>query len=184
MTIEAGYLTGEDLLSLGRTTPCELVRGKLQDMTPPGEEHGEISVNTAALLITHVRRHKLGKVVVESGFYTQRNPDTVRAPDVSFFSQARLGPEGLPKGYGVIAPDLAVEVVSPNDTAQDVETRVLEMLAAGVKRVWVLFPGTRTVHVYAQGGHVRVLHDYDTLAGEDVVPDFECPVSDLFDLQD
>lgn len=184
MNIDVRPKTGDDLLRLGKNRLCELVKGEFVDLTPPGEEHGEVAVNTAMLLADHTRRGKLGKVVVESGFFTARDPDTVRGPDVSFFRAESIGAEGLPQGYAVIAPDLAVEVVSPSDTSEEMEARAQELLASGVKQVWLVFPRTRTVHQCDPSGHVRVLKAEEMLSGGDVVPGFSCHVSELFDLQD
>lgn len=84
-------------------------------------------------------------------------------------------------GFWAVAPDLVAEVVSPNDTAQDVQAKVVEWLAAGVRLVWVVYPDERMVTEYRSLSQVRVLTARDSLDGSDVVPGFTCPLSDLFD---
>lgn len=169
--------TGSDLLEL--SGDYELEEGKLVTVTPPGGEHGEIVVELATLLQAHCKAHQLGKVVVESGFYLSRSPDTVRAPDISFYSLARLGSRS-PTGYFEIAPDLAVEVISPHDSGEETEARVRQFLAAGVGEVWIIYPRSQTIHRYRHDGRALVLSSQDALLGEDLVPKFYCRLSDIF----
>ncbi|MEW6283431.1 MAG: Uma2 family endonuclease [Candidatus Eremiobacterota bacterium] len=172
--------TGEDLWLLGGKGRYELVRGRLVELTPPGGEHGEVATNAVVILKPFVRAHKLGRVVAESGFYVARNPDTVRGPDVAFYSRKRV-PDRAPAGYFAVAPDLVVEVVSPNDAAQELEERVRELLAAGVGRVWVLYPRTRSAHVYRADGQVRHLAGDALIEDEELLPGFSCPLSAFFE---
>ncbi len=100
----------------------ELVEGELREMPPAGARHGDAAAALTILLGQHVRAHRLGRVLAaETGFRISRNPDTVRAPDISFVSRERVPPDGPPEGYWELAPDLAVEVVSPNNTAAEVQ---------------------------------------------------------------
>ena len=180
MTVNT-LLSGEELWDHPQRDRYELVRGELHEVTPPGGEHGEVACNAAYLVKHHVKKNKLGKVLVESGFYIERNPDTVRGPDVAFYSLATLPASGLPKTFVTFSPDLAIEIVSPNDSSEDVEEKVQEYLKAGVKRVWAVHPRTRSVYVYGPGATVRILHENDDLTGEDVLPGFQCKVHELFD---
>lgn len=107
-------------------------------------------------------------------------PNLVRKPDVSFVRHGRLPGEQPPRGHCAIPPDLAVEVVSPNDEAEEVEEKLSEYLGAGVALVWVAYPRTRTVYVYRRDGTANRLTEAQELSGEDVVPGFSCPVRDLF----
>jgi Uma2 family endonuclease len=155
----------------------ELIEGVLHTMTPPGERHGEIGASLTILLGQYVRQHGLGRVYTEVGFRLRRDPDTVRAPDASFVARARLqGPVGGPK-YFEGAPDLAVEVLSPNDTVRETEEKFAQYFAAGCRLGWLVDPPRETVAVYrAPGAAVRTLGLDDVLDGEEVVPGFACRV--------
>src|SRR5262249_49528516 len=110
-------MTAEDLFQLPDDNyKYELVEGGLIRMLPTGGEHGDVTMNAGFLLKGYVKAHDLGIVcAAETGFILKRNPDTVRAPDASFVAKERIPPGGIPKGYWPLAPDLAVEVISPND---------------------------------------------------------------------
>ena len=108
------------------------------------------------------------------------DPRKVRRPDVSFIRADRLPAEEDREGHCRIAPDLAVEVISPNDLYTDVDEKVEEYLAAGVRQVWVLNPSTRTLRVHRCDGTQNYLREQDELTGEDVVPGFRCRVGALF----
>ncbi len=108
------------------------------------------------------------------------HPDRVRKPDVSAVLRDRLPVEQLDEGYITIAPDLAVEVISPNDLAYEVEKKVREYLEAGVRLVWVVYPPTRLVRIHRADQTVAELRESDELSGEDVIPGFRCRVGDLF----
>jgi hypothetical protein len=107
-------------------------------------------------------------------------PSRVRKPDASFICRGRLPGEQLPEGHCPIAPDLAVEVVSPHDLYYEVDAKVADYLAAGVRLVWVVSPPTRTVTVYRPDGSGARLREADELTGEDVLPGFRCPVAVIF----
>ena len=158
----------------------ELIRGELIEMSPPGGTHGYIAAEISRLLKNFVNDRELGVVLVETGFQLTVGPDTVRAPDISFVAGKNLPPEGLPDGYLSGAPDLAVEIVSPGDTASAVQEKVQEYLASGARLVWVVYPQQRIVVVHHPDGTARTLNETDTLAGEAVVPGFECSVKDMF----
>jgi len=174
-------ITAEELLAMGTSQRSELVRGELRHMAPSGFEHGAIVVQLAALLHAHVKRHNLGIVLgAETGYTLTRGPDTVRGADVSFVSAARIPAGPLTKKFWEGAPDLAVEVVSPDDRAGDIEEKVEDYLRAGARLVWVVSPKLRTVTIYRPIGNPQVLREADDLRGEDVVPGFACRVSEIF----
>ena len=100
----------------------------------------------------------------------------VRKPDVSFIRKGRLPGDAIPKGWVKIAPDLAVEVISPNDTAEDLEEKLEDYQKAGVPLVWVIYPERRMARVFRQGSPPVVLGEDDELSGEDVIPGFRCPL--------
>ncbi|MFN7947827.1 MAG: Uma2 family endonuclease [Blastocatellia bacterium] len=159
----------------------ELVKGELHRMPPAGFEHGNIALNIGSKLKEHINQTSQGKVVAaETGFQIASDPDTVRAPDAAFVSQQRLDEIGRIKGYFPGAPDLAVEVVSPNDIYSEVEEKVLEWLDAGTRMVIVVNPRKRTVTVYRSQTDITILKENDTLSGGDVLPGFSCKVAELF----
>lgn len=158
----------------------ELVRGVLITMAPPGYGHGRRASRLSRYLGNFADHHGGGEVVVETGFVLQRGPDTVRGPDVAFVSTARLPAADQEAGYFEGAPDIAAEVVSPGDSATELQQKVREYLDAGSRLVWTLDSRSRTVRVHRPDGSVQVLHEADTLTAEDVLPGFAVPVRDLF----
>lgn len=165
--------------------PCNgkqqaLVRGVIVETMPPGGEHGGIAVAAASLLRTWVKSGAGGFVGVESGFVLQRNPDTVRAPDVYYVRAERIPATGVPKGFWTIAPDVAVEVVSPSETADEVRDKVRDYLQAGTPLVWVVYARTQEVIVHTPDGVARTYGSDDVLEGIDVLPGFACTVAELF----
>lgn len=178
-TIE-NVTTAQQLLAAGDIGRCELVRGELIMMSPAGSEHGWIVMNIAAPLAMFVKQRSLGKVFgAETGFCIGHDPDTVRAPDVAFVTAQRIG-DKLAPGFFAGPPDLAVEVLSPDDRAGEVLAKVQQWLDAGCLAVWVADPRTRTVTVYRSRSEIVVLGQSETLRGGDLVPDFSLPVSELF----
>jgi len=158
----------------------ELVKGELRTMPPAGFEHGVIIIRLSKLLSVHVDAKQLGLVTgAETGFTVGRNPDTVRGADVAFVSKARL-PTPFPKAFFPGAPDLAVEVLSPSDTVEEVDEKVADYLDGGSKIVWVISPKAKTVTVHRMGANPVVLRDADLLRGEEVVPGFTCKIIELF----
>jgi Uma2 family endonuclease len=120
-------------------------------------------------------------MAAETGFVLARDPDTVRAADVAFVSRDRVPPEGVPVGFWPMAPDLAVEVVSPNDRPEDIQEKVEEYLAAGTKLVGVVYPKTQSVTVYRSLREIVVLREDDLITGDEVLPGFACPVRKLLE---
>jgi Uma2 family endonuclease len=158
----------------------ELVEGILYEMEPPGFEHGRVALTVGALLFAHVREHKLGFAVGEVGFLLASKPDTVRAPDACFVAAERVPEGGIPVGYWPGPPDLAVEVISPNDRHTAVEAKALDWLRAGTRVVVVLDPPLKTATVYRSRHDIRVLAGDEPLDLHDVVPGFAPRTGDLF----
>jgi len=159
----------------------ELVRGELRQMNPAGNVHGRITVRVTWRLAQHVEENRLGAVyAAETGFRLASDPDTVRAPDVAFVSQARIEAVGEVEGFWPEAPDLAVEVVSPGDSYTDVEEKVFAWLDAGTKMVVVINPRQRSATVYKAPTDIVALAEADVLAGGDIVPGFELAVQEIF----
>ena len=175
-------MTAQELLDY-RHEPYrqELIDGKLYEMEPPGAEHGVVVARIASLLDMHVRAHGLGQTFAgDAGFQLASDPDTVRGPDAAFVLRARMEEIGLPTGYFPGPPDLAVEVVSPNDRHSKVVAKALAWLDAGALAVLVADPGQRTAAVYRSRSDIRVLELDETLDLGDVVTGFETPVAELF----
>ena len=158
----------------------ELVRGELIEMPPVGFEHGDVTAGLVTPMRAHADRHRLGKVLIELGYVLARDPDTVRAPDISFVAASRLPGLTAPRGFFVGAPDLAVEVVSPGDTAAEVDDKVQTYLAAGTRLVLIVHPRTRTVTAYRPDGTARVLQTSDILDFGALLPGLSIRVADIF----
>jgi Uma2 family endonuclease len=159
----------------------ELVGGRLLEMEPPGAEHGAVAMRIALLLAPAVDQSGLGIVFgSEVGFHLASDPDTVRAPDVAFIARERVPATGIPRGYWPGPPDLAVEVVSPNDRASTVEAKALDWLAAGTRAVIVVHPPLRTAMVYRSRYDIRILTADEPLELGDVVPGWSPLVGEFF----
>jgi Uma2 family endonuclease len=182
MTVSAQHMLAEELLNMPEDGfRYELVRGELKKMTPAGNEHGEIAAALGGFLFYHVRSQKLGKVyAAETGFRIFTDPDTVRAPDVAFINHSRLEEVGAVEGYWPGAPDLVVEVISPNDNYSGVEEKVFDWLKAGSQMVLVINPRQHTATVYRSSTDIRVLKEGEVLDGADVVPGWQLEIAELF----
>ncbi len=170
--------TAEQLLKAQDLGRCELVAGEFRKLIPPGDEHGRMIVDIAAALVGHVRPQGLGVVHAGTGYVIARDPDTVRAPDVSF-TLAENAPPRSPK-YLEGAPDIVVEILSPDDRPGYVRDKIEMWLDAGATLVWVVNPAERTVTVHQRGRGARMLTEADTLSGGPVLPDFELPLRNVF----
>ena len=178
-------LTAADLITFPETLhKPELVRGEVVEMAPVGGYHSDTQRKLAMLMGLHVDRGGYGALVVELGFRLAVDPDTVRAPDVSFIAAEQLRATPLSAGFYPGYPDIAAEVVSPGDTAAQLDAKVQDYLRAGTRLVWVVNPGTRSVAVYTPDGPGRMLGPDDVLTGGTVLPGLRIPVGDLFLGQD
>ena len=161
-------------------TRHELIDGEVVHMTKPGGEHGALTYELAFALGLFVREHRAGQLyAAETGFLLQRNPDTVRAPDVAFIAANRVAEADTPK-YIPIATDLVAEVVSPSDRSSDVSEKVQWWLGHGVRLVWVVDPKSQSVTAYHPDGSARVLRRDDALDGGEVLPGFALPLATFF----
>ncbi|MFQ6015620.1 MAG: Uma2 family endonuclease [Anaerolineae bacterium] len=175
---EIKLITGEELLAMGDIGPCELIDGRIVPMAPTGGEHGILESELARHLGNFVADRDLGWVMVgEVGLYTRRDPDRVRGADVVFISKARL-PE-LPKGFLEAAPELVVEIMSPDDRWQDVQQKLKEYFSIGVQWVWIVEPENRAVLVYRSRTEMQEFGEGDTVNGEGVLEGFRLPVASL-----
>ena len=161
----------------------ELIDGELHRMAPPGLEHGDLAVEIAYYLKGFVKKRDLGKVTVETGYHPSTTRATLLSPDVAFLSKARL-PKSDPRKYVSVMPDLAIEILSPSDSLEQVRRKAAIYLDNGTELVWIVIPNEMGVDVCrsAEGAGVRI--DYvgrdDKLYGEDVLPGFELELKLLF----
>ncbi|MGH7483123.1 MAG: Uma2 family endonuclease [Longimicrobiales bacterium] len=156
----------------------ELAHGWLVREPRPGARHGVLVGELYRAIDAHAREHGLGRALIETGF---RFPGQtiVRGPDIAFISAARL-PAEVPVGFWPLAPDLAVEVISPSDRWSAIEAKVREYLAAGTTAVWLVDPGTGTARVHRAGESRRDLSGDDALTEPDVLPGLTLPLPSLF----
>ena len=181
MTTDTKLLTAKELFEMPDDGyRYELVRGELIQMPPPGLAHGRFAGHFVHSLWSHVEARSLGRVYPETGYRLGSDPDTVRAPDASFISHERLDNIAETDGYWPGAPDLVVEVISPNDRYTEVEAKVSEWLEAGTRMVIVVNPRRRSVRVHRSPTEVDDLVEGDTIDGGDVVPGWSMQVSGLF----
>ena len=170
-----------DLLAMPDEKNYELTDGELVEKQPMGMEACLVQGELARLLGNHCIEHRAGRMVVESGFTCfPEDPNKMRRPDVAVICPGRLPGDVIPKGYASVAPDLAVEVVSPGDLLYEVERKVREYLQAGVRRVWVVNPDTRTVRIHRPDGTIQELREDGELTGEEVLPKLRFPVRGIF----
>jgi len=163
-------LTAEEFLHLPDPIEggkMELDRGRVVCMSPVGLEHGEIAIDVAFALKTFADAHRLGRVSAETGFKLAEDPDIVRAPDVSFVTAGRRPAGAGRRRFVDGAPDLAVEVMSPDDREKDLLAKAGEYLDAGAARVWLVRPAMRSVTVFRAGGEVTTRHETDVLTSDD-----------------
>ena len=180
-------VTPDELLTMPDGVDYELVDGQLVERHM-GAESSAIAAAIAMLLGMFIKNRKLGHLFTTDCGY-QCFPDApgkVRKPDVSFVQMGRLPNERPPKGFIRIAPDLVVEVLSPGDAADDVEVKVAQYIAAGVRLVWVVSPSTRSVRIQrpatAALGSSGAAGENDTISGEDVIPGFTARVAEFFEI--
>ena len=160
----------------------ELVEGVIIEMPRPKRIHGVVVARLTIKIGNHVDQNDLGEVTSgDPGFVLERNEygrDTVRGLDIAFISKSRdLGPPDF--SWYELGPNLAVEVISPSNKTSDTHLKVMQLLNAGTRLVWLVYPETRAVEAHTSDGSVT-LREHDTLSGGDVLPGFEIPVSDIF----
>jgi Uma2 family endonuclease len=180
-TVTQSLHTPEELLEIQDRPMPELIDGQLVEREPMGQKSDAIAANILFIVMGFVRASQLGVVNGSQGSYQifPSDPRKVRIPDVSFTRGERL-PEGrIEEGHGKVAPDLVVEVISPNDLAGDVKAKVNDFLSAGVPLIWVVYPDTSEVEVHRPDG-IAAVRVGDILDGGEVLPGFRCAVADLF----
>ncbi len=178
--VDKKLITGEELYRMGDLGRTELVKGEIVYMSPTGYLHGNIETNFSVALKAFVKQQKAGRVLSgEVGIYTRREPDTVRAADVAFVSNERMA-QVKSQSYLDVAPELVVEVMSPDDKWSDLMEKLDEYFSVGVKMVWVADPRKRQVYVYRSVTAVERYSEQETISGGDVLPGFTVSVAELF----
>jgi Uma2 family endonuclease len=185
MAARTGLLTADEYYVRAQRTHefSELVRGEVRPVSPASGRHGVVGGNLFFALRLHLREHPIGRAFGDNTGFRLPIPDaeddTVRSPDAAFVSFERM--PDVPAGFAPVAPDLAVEVLSPGDTASELQERLDDYFAAGTRAVWVVDPDRRTVTLHSATAPTRRLREGDTLDGADVVPGFAVPVRALFE---
>lgn len=183
---ETKLMTADELLMLpsfvnGSDRRYELIKGVLKVMSPTKPLHGVICARITVQLGRFVEEYNLGEVFgAETGFLIEVDPDTVVGADAAFVSHERLATVETFEKFFPFAPDLAVEVLSPGNTVNEIDEKINFYFAAGARAVWVFNPKRRTVAVYRSPFDVRILSEQDTLEGSDVLPQFRLELSKLF----
>ena len=177
-------LTADEFLILcqRRIIKGELVKGVVRETVSAGGEHSEVAAALATAMVNHVRPRRLGRISTsDGGVRLERNPDTVREPDVAYFSAEKLPLDVKVRGFYEVIPDLVVEIVSPGDSPAYVAQRVAMWHSFGVPLVWAVYPVARTVAAHPLEGPAIIYTEDDILDGGAVLPEFQCPVRDILD---
>lgn len=181
MAIATKLMTAEEFMLLPDDgVRHELVRGEVFSRSHRTWECGEIAGNIGATIKTYLLPNRIGQVALGVGAIVARNPDTVRAPDVSFLGMARIPHGERMNRYVDGVPDLCVEIPSDTNSRSDIREKLGEYFAGGAKLVWVVDPDDRSVKVYRDAANARVVKEDAALDGGDVLPGFSCPVSKFF----
>lgn len=174
-------LEPDDLLRMPDGDHYELIDGVLTERNM-GAESDEVGGLLLTQFNNFIRPRKLGRAYPsKTGFQCfPGKPKSVRFPDTSFVAAGRLPDDRSPEGYIKLAPDIAVEVVSPSDLYEYIEKKVADYRSAGVKLIWNISPATKTVLIRRLDGTCAELDEAGELSGEDVLPGFTCKVAELF----
>jgi len=173
-------LTGEALAQLPDLGPCELIDGRIVPMSPTRDQHGGLEAELAAALLAYAKKAGRGKVRSgEVGIYIRRNPDTVRAADILFISNERWSRRST-SAYLDVAPELVVEILSPDDRWSDVTSKLADYFSIGVVVIWVVDPRLRRVFAYRSLTEAHAFADEEVLVDEELLPGFALPLAELF----
>jgi Uma2 family endonuclease len=157
----------------------ELVDGILVEKVM-GLKESALAADLIGYLGPHARQHDFG-IVAGAGGALRLMPRLVRIPDVSFIAWQQLPEKVYPsEPIPDLYPDLAVEVLSEGNTAEEMERKLKEYFLAGTRLVWLIDPDARTVEVYTSPDEATTLTEADTLTGGDVLPGFALPLKQLF----
>ena len=182
-TLGTEPITAEQLLEMdAKGMRGELIRGVFCPTMSAGMRHGEIVMKLGRLLGNAIADTRSGRIMgSDSGVKIESDPDTVREPDIAYFTRERLPLDQVVSGYAEVPPNLVVEVVSPNDTIREVAGKAILWISAGVQLVWVLWPETKMIEVHRPAQPVTTLRETDTLTAEEILPQFKVPIKDIFE---
>jgi len=162
--------------------PSELVRGRIVLMNMPGARHGKVCARIAYQLMRFNEQRRLGHVMTnDSGIVTTRGPDSVRGPDVAFYSYERLPPGEVPAGYPAAAPELVFEVLSPSDRWSELQQKAAEYLGAGVRCVVLVDPSRETAALYRDDRPPKTLAGDDAFEIAEILPGLSIPIRRFFE---
>lgn len=185
----SGLMTADEFFNSPYAEGFELINGKIVSKNsgfeinnmPTGARHGAVTDELESRLSYFVRENKLGKVfAAETGFILAEG--TVRGIDTDFVGNEKLAKFGIPEGFFPSAPDLAVEVISPGNSVEEIQDKVEQYLAAGTTLVWIIYPKRKMIHIHRQSNVIKVLRETDELDGEDVLPNFKVKLSEIFEV--
>ncbi len=174
-TLESAAKPVEIILDPERS--YEIVNGQPEEKETPGGKHGVISANLIGELRNYSKTARRGLACSETNFKIGRNE---RIPDVAFVIAERVPPDGMPEGVVDFPPDLAVEIISPNDVHDKISEKVLEYLEAGVRQVWLVSPKLRSITIFRSPADAQVFTEDDELVSEDLLPGFRCSLKEIF----
>lgn len=176
-------ITGDALYAMTGIGPSELIKGEIVERMPTGYLHGRIESLIVTLINIFLRQHKLGKTFVgETGLFTSRDPDTVRAFDVAYMSNERFG-QIQSRSYLDVAPELVVEVMSPDDSWTMIQEKLAEYFAAGVQVIWIVDPKLEQLHSYRAVNEIEIFQIDDTVTCEDLLPGFAMALREVFEVE-
>jgi Uma2 family endonuclease len=182
VTVQQKLITAEEFMNLPEPvdgSQQELIRGVIVTMPPPKGLHAICCNKVGRRVGNFVEDHRLGWVTSnDAGFISERDPDSVRGPDIAFWSITRV--PRPPQGYFEVPPDLAIEIVSPSDTFSRTTEKIRHYLGNGVPVVWYVDPELRIVTIYRPDNSMQTLEETDTLEGGELLPGFSCRVAELF----
>lgn len=162
----------------------ELVDGQLVRRKEMGAFENAVALVISSLLLPHIRKHRLGWLLgSETNYKVIPNSETTRRPDITFIRRGRFPDDKLPPGILTLAPDLMIEVVSPTNSANEIEEKVKLFLEAGTQLAWIVYPSIRSVRILRPDGSGQSLDANAVINGENVVPGFSCKVSEFFEIE-
>ncbi len=181
--VATGVMTVEEFAQLHSDYwRYELIRGEVLRMPPAGGRHGLIAGEVAIRVGHALLTSGAGKTfLADTGFLLARDPDVLLAPDAAFIRADRLSKDVVKIGYLEIAPDIVLEVLSPNDRASDVMAKVSEYLRAGAQILWLVDPDRKTITVYRPGMQPEELSGSDELDGGEIIPELRIPLAEIFE---
>jgi Uma2 family endonuclease len=177
----ATVITAEEFATMSFDRPVELVRGEIVAMTNPGGHHGKLCLRISGMIYNWLDAHpEYDAASNDTGVLLECDPDTVSGPDVLVIRKARLPGGQMPKRHLTVSPEVAIEIRSPSDRSREALQKAFTFLAAGVTEVWVVEPNHHRVTIHRDNEETTVFQGNDILTSPQL-PDFECPLSKLFE---